>query len=116
MSLHSGYVESCHEPKHDIEWYLNHKDFNGNLRFYQDFCDALESGGFIPCGSSGCLTWNFDEKGNLCCGDKCPKGSATCCFVFGKSCDKMILKRRWTCCGKMGVCTLDDMRQKNCSR
>ena len=114
MSYHPGYVESCHEPRKNVDWYEQEKlpRYDLQFRYSRAFCNALQTGGFIPCGNSGGLPFVFlkpnDTTADLCL-HRISSSLATCAFVYGTPCEGKILKRRWTCCRKELVCKFDDM-------
>ena len=121
MSYHPGYIESCHEPKCS-KWYKEYKVKKDDLeydRYSKEFCDNLEHGGFIPCGNSGQLPFCFID-GELDITQKeykSMKRKSTCCFVFGKLCDKVCTKRRWTCCKREFSGNLEDaILYKGCKK
>ena len=114
---HSGFIESCHKSK-DASWYKKQKDRNGHYVYCQDFCEKLETGGFIPCGNSGGILFSFYEDGRFNCidGGIVPKGYETCCFVTGWDCKTKKLRRRWSCCGNSIYGTFYEMNKLGCKR
>jgi serine/threonine protein kinase len=100
QKLHPGFVESCH-PKKDSSWYRQ-------SGYQKSFCNQLEIGGFIPCGSSGGDLFipgpvenpqRLSTNGEIVC----------CCFVFGNNCLHQKLKRRWSCCNVERICLFSEM-------
>ena len=117
MNSHCGYIESCHNPMKDVVYFKECKDGDGNQKYTDNFCDALKSGNFIPCGNSAGITWQFNSWGDSNCQKSlCPKGSATCCFLFGVACDDKVLWRRWSCCGICHFGTIKDMKDLPCTK
>jgi hypothetical protein len=113
MSYHPGYVESCHGSC-DVGWFRKEKKHfdRPELRYSREFCDALERGDFIPCGSSGCVPRLFLKEGEqtpVCFKRTVSKREATCGFVFGTHCGDKILARRWNCCGQELTGRFEDM-------
>lgn len=114
---HSGHIESCHSPKHNIEWYCDRK--NGeDYRYSYGFLLKVKKGDFIPCGTSGEDLFVPNSLGQI--SQKTDylamKKATTCCFVYGKSCIDEVLERRWTCCGFTKKCKLDEMGKYSCSK
>lgn len=120
--MHTGYIESCHDPKPNVDWYISSK-------YDSDFIENLKNGKFIPCGNSGSIPWiapiedtgsgknllsTFNTNGITNSFFKKASGKMKiecCCFCFGKSCCiEMKLIRRWTCCKeKEGLYTLQEI-------
>lgn len=112
MNYHPGYIESCHDAKENVNWYIenNHSE---------DFCCALQSGDFIPCGTSGDGLFNFTVANCIDTDipNTCPNGYRCCCFVFGRDCLNDVLRRRWSCCKQELTCKFEDMISiKGCCR
>jgi hypothetical protein len=111
MNYHSGYIESCHCAKENVSWYIENQHS-------EDFCHAVQSGDFIPCGTSGDGLFYFAASVIDCAEpSKCPKGYRCCCFVFGHNCLNDVLRRRWSCCKQELTCKFEDMITiKGCCR
>ena len=92
LMFHPGFVESCHEPRPHGWWYLK----QGHP---PNYCDAIEKGGYIVCGTSGSQPWCVDSNGEINNRTERVKPPC-CCFVTGRDCAGELLKRRWTCCRK----------------
>lgn len=105
--MHTGYIESCHFPRHNLWWYLREEEHHDPV-----FCNNLETGDFIPCGTSGDSPWVVRNNTITTDQSVCiPPGYRCCNFVRGKLCNDLQLYRRWSCCGKALIGTLDDMRK-----
>jgi len=117
---HSGYIESCHERK-NASYYrkLKSRSKCGTYlpTYSRGFCDRLEEGSFIPCGTSGCLAYRecFDDGiPNYRTVVQIPVNHLTCGYVFGKLCYEQKLVRRWSCCKMTIIGTMADMDYVRC--
>jgi hypothetical protein len=118
MNYHSGYVESCHPTVENVDWYREQAHEAVQEYHYScfvEFCNALQTGDFIPCGSSGNALFYFTASQNDSTIDNnntvavCQQGYYCCCFVFGTSCLNNVLRRRWSCCKQELTCKFQDM-------
>ena len=104
MSFHPGYIESCHDQI-NANWYREQMC----PRYY---CDNLEKGEFIPCGTSGdrafCFYNNQVDDSHVAL-DFTYFNVHCCGFVFGKPCQNDVLLRKWSCCHRNSRCTLNEM-------
>lgn len=112
MLYHPGHIESRHGTPVSAAWYKE----SGCT---DKFCKAVATGGYIPCGTSGdALFGVVGQTVTAMTGADTISDGHCCGFVYGSDCvDKVLLLRRWSCCGRISTGTLLDMiKVKGCRK